>query len=84
MSELLNILKSAGPISLYDLRVRAPGTPKGLVGDLKRLTEQGLVTINGPLERRLEDVLHPDHTEDAAQTTVELSSFGFKSLMPST
>jgi len=75
MSDLVDILKLSGPLSLKTLNVRAPGSSESLVEELKNLRQKGIVEIAGPLA----DALHVDHltTEDAGLTTVQLKGKAF-------
>lgn len=75
MSDLVDILKVSGPLSLMTLTKRTPGTPASLVEELKNLHKKGIVEITGPLA----DALPVDRlmTEEARHTTVQLKDKAF-------
>ena len=81
MSNVIEILKYSGPISLTDLSDRISSPPRELVVELKGLEKEGLVEIKGPLGASVDQAFTPDNEEATALTTVELSGRGLKFIM---
>ena len=81
MSNLIDILKFSGPISLPDLSDRVSEPPRQLAAELEKLEKEGLVDIKGPLGGAIGQAFAADREAETAETFVELSGRGLKSIM---
>jgi predicted transcriptional regulator len=81
ISNVIEVLKSSGPISVTELIDRGASSPQDLLADLRILEQEGLIDIRGPLRNLAEGEFTPAHAAAAAQTIVELSFRGFRKEM---
>ena len=56
MADVIDILKSSGPISLGVLNLRTSESPKDLVFNIEQLEKRGLVSVSGPTEKALQEL----------------------------
>jgi hypothetical protein len=81
MSNVIEILKFSGPISLSDLRYRVSEPPEQLAAELEALGREGLVEIRGPLGNIVGEAFNPENEAGTTETFVELSNRGLRSVM---
>ncbi len=79
MSDLVEILKSSGPVSLDELNLRSSDTPEELTTKLEVLRRQGMIQVTGPHAETL-SALEPQEIEADSDTFVSLTRSAFRSL----
>jgi hypothetical protein len=80
ISDILEVLRYSGPVALADLQSRMGLALPDLLGELATLTSEGIVVLKGPLANLPQPTV-PMTDQAAAETVVELSSRGLKSIM---
>jgi hypothetical protein len=82
IANILEVLRYSGPVALADLESRMGLTFPELLADLAALKAEGIVVVRGPLAELMQsNVPLAEQAAAAAQTNVELSSRGLKSIM---
>ena len=78
ISELVEILKSSGPVSLDELNLRSSDGPEELVTKIDDLKRRGVVYVTGPHSESLSSLEAADIETDST-TMVSLTRSAFKS-----
>lgn len=79
MADVIDILKSSGPISLDELNLRTSESPTDLVVNLTQLEKLGLVSVSGPKENALRE-LTSEQVENASDVVIELTNSAMRRL----
>ena len=77
MQDLLDILKSSGPVSLDELNLRSSNSPEELAAKIENLERRGMVHVTGPHAGSLSS-LGPEEIESDADTVVTVTRNAFK------
>lgn len=81
ISNVIEVLKYSGPISLAELSDRVSSSPQELRSELRALQQDGLIDITGPLRKLAEEEVTPAPAAAAAETIIELSFRGLRKEM---
>lgn len=79
-TSILEVLRYSGPVALADMQSRVGLALPDLLDELAPLRAEGFVVLRGPLADLPQPTI-PVTEQAAAETIVELSSRGLKSIM---